>query len=159
MIRNLTEELIHVIGLAPQLDGALTSDVVSLKNANKAWVQVIMAQANAAQCTISVLQASDVAGTGGKAVSNNLPIWYNEDVSLTSALTRGTAAKTYELSATTKNKVVWFEIDPANALDVANNFDCIYVTSGGSNVANVLAVNFYLEPKTKAATLENAIVD
>lgn len=159
MLRNLAEELIHVVGLAPQADGALTSDVVSLKNANKAWVQVIMAQANAAQCTISVMQATDVAGTSGKAVTNTLPIWYNEDVSLTSVLTRGTAAKTYQLSATTKNKVVWFEIDPANAMDVANNFDCLYVTSGGSNAANILSVNFYLDSKTKAAALPNAIVD
>ncbi len=158
MLRNMPEEVIHVVGLAPQADGALTSDKVSLKNANKAWVQVIMAQANAAQCTISVLQSLNVTDAG-KAVTNNLPIWYNEDVSLTSVLTRGTAAKVYELSATLKNKVVWFEIDPANALDVASDYDCIYVTSSGSNAANILSVNFYLEPKTKAAALENAIVD
>lgn len=155
---HLPEELIHVVGLAPQADGVLTSDKVSLKNANKAWVQVIMAQANAAQCTISVMQSLNVTASG-KAVSNTLPIWYNEDVSATSALTRGTAAKTYELSAALANKVVWFEIDPANAMDVANDYDCLYVTSGGSDVSNILAVNFYLEPKTKAAALENAIVD
>ncbi len=159
MIKSLPQEIKHVVGLAPQADGALTSDIVSLKNFNKAWIKVTMAQGNAAQHTTTLMQATDVAGTNGKAISNNVPIWSNLDVSVSDALTERTAAKVYQLDVALKNKVVWFEIDPANALDVANDFDCIYVTSAGSNVANILAVDFYLLPRTKAAVLESAITD
>lgn len=159
MIKSLPQELKHVVGLAPRADGALTSDIVSLKNFSKAWIKVVMAQGNAAQHTTTLMQAKDVAGTDGKAISNNVPIWSNLDVSASDLLTERTAAKTYQLDAGLKNKVAWFEIDPANALDVANDFDCIYVTSAGSNAANILSVDFFLLPKTKAAVLDPAITD
>lgn len=159
MIKCLPQELKHVVGLAPQVDAELTSDIVSLKNFSKAWIKVTMAQGHAAQHTTTLMQSTVVAGTDGKAISNNVPIWSNLDISAADTLTARTAAKTYQLDVALKNKVVWFEIDPANALDVANDFDCIYVTSAGSNAANILAVDFFLLPKTKAATLEAAITD
>lgn len=158
-MKNLPEELKHIVLLGPQLDGALTSDAVSMKNFNKGWIKVVMKQAHAAQCTITLGQATVVALTDGKALTNAVRIWANSDVSVNDLLTAQTAAKLWQFSATLKTKVVWFEIDPANAFDVSNDFDVIYLTSGASNVANVLSADFYGDPKTKAAVLEDGISD
>lgn len=155
---NLVEDVKHVIGLAPQVDAVLTSDKISLKNAHKAWIQVLMQQTTADQCTITPLQATNVGGAG-KALSADVPIWADLDVAASDALAAATAAKAYQLDAGVKNKVVWFEIDPAAALDLANGYDCIYVTSSGSAAGNILAVNFYLDMRYKQAVLPSVITD
>jgi hypothetical protein len=157
----LPEELKHVIGLAPQVDSATDSDIICLKNAKRAWVQVIVAQANAAIPDFTIYQCTDVSNSlsDNKALSGNCEIWYNADVSAADTLTRGTAAKTYSFSAALATKVCWFQLDLANCLDLANEFDCIYVTSGGSNAANIISVNFYLDPKYAEDVLPAAIAD
>ncbi len=149
----------HVAGIVPQADGAITSDIVSLKNANKAWVKVVLNQTNAAQSTTTLMQAQDVSGTGGKAISSNVPIWANQDLASDDRLTRQADAKTFQFSATLKQKVVWFQIDPAQCMDINNGFDCIYITSGGSNAANIIAASFFLNPKYEGATLPSFIID
>jgi hypothetical protein len=150
----------NVMLLKPQVDASLTSDYVSLKNANgQAWILVTMAQANAAQCTITLGQASDVSGTGAKALSGNAEIWYNADLATADTLTRGTAAKLYQFSATLKNKKVWFQLDLSNCLDLANSFDCVYCTSSGSNAANLLSVELFFESKYQEDVLPAAITD
>lgn len=156
----LHEEIKSVMLLKPQVDAVLTSAYVSLKNCvGTAQVKVVMAQANAAQCTVTLGQASDVAGTGAKALTNNVKVFYNSDLSASDQLTETTAAKAYQFSATLKNKVVVFDIDPASALDTANNFDCIYIASGGSNAANILYAEVSFKAKYQQAKIESAIVD
>jgi hypothetical protein len=157
----LPEELKHVVGLAPQVDANVDSDIICLKNAKRAWVQVIVAQANAAIQDFTIYQCTDVSNslTDNKALSGNCEIWYNADVSAADTLTRTTAAKTYSFSADLATKVCWFQLDLATCLDLANDFDCIYVTSGGSNAANIISVNFYLDPKYAEDVLPAAITD
>ena len=160
MINTLPEELKHVVLLAPQADGSLTSDVVSFKNVNKGWVKVVMWQTEANQCTITLTQATDVAAATNKAITNNVPIWDNSDAVAADALARQTAAKTYQFSAThDKIKIAWFEIDPANAFDVDGGYDCLYLTSSGSNVANIISAEVFLAPKYKEDVLLSAITD
>jgi hypothetical protein len=48
-----------------------------------------------------------------------------------------TAAATFTTSATTKVKRIVFEIVPEQCMDVANGFDCIAVSTGASNAANI----------------------
>lgn len=156
----MIEKIKHVVLLAPQADGSLTSDAVSLKNANKAWVKVVMNQTEANQCTITLMQATDVAIGTNKAITNNVNIYYNSNVAASDALTKATAAKTYQFSATHDyTKVVWFEIDPAVAFDVANDYDCLYLTSGGSNIANIVSAEIFMEMKYKEDVLASAITD
>lgn len=160
MLQCLPEELKNVMLLKPQVDAALTSDYVSLKNATgKAWIIVTMAQAHAAQCTITLGQATAVDGSDAKALSGNAEIWYNADLATADTLTRGTAAKLYQFSATLKNKKAIFQIDISNCLDLANGFDCIYCTSGGSNAANILSVELFFESKYQEDVLPAAITD
>ena len=159
MIKSLPEEIACISLLAPQADGSLTSDAVSMKNANKAWIRGILAQgANADQCTLTLHRATDVAIGTNAVPANNVPIWYNTDASASDLLTEATAAKSYQFNATqSKNKQVWFEIDPVSYF--TSGYDCVYVTSGGSNVANYLAVDIFIEPKSKAAILDTFITD
>lgn len=159
MIKCLPQEIKHVVGLAPQADGAVSSDIVCLKNFSKAYIMVTMAQANAAVNTITPMQATDVTGVVNKGLDSPARIWSNLNVVASDLLTERAAAVNYALGAGLTNKVVWFEVDPAESMDVANNYDCLYVASSGSDATNILAVDFFLLPKSKAAVLDPAITD
>lgn len=136
---SLPEETKIVQVLTPATDAAgRTSSYVSLKNARKATFIVPVAQGNAAQVTVSVVQATAVAGTGSKAISQACPIWANQDISAGDDLTAQTAATSFQLSTALANKVLVIEV-PTEALDLANGFDCVAITTSASNVANLTA--------------------
>lgn len=148
-------------GLAPAADaGGRTSAYVSLKNVVKAYVVVYMDQGNAATVTLSVLQATAVAGTGSKAISNACPIWANQDSAASDTLVAQTAATTFTTSAAVKHKIVMFEIIPQSHLDLANGYDCIAVSTGASNAANITSALFFLTPLGyQQATPPSALTD
>ena len=72
---------------------------------------------------------------------------------------RQTDAVTYDVTADVKNKMVIFQIDPAQ-LDTANSFDVLGCTiddsSEATNIANVIYV---LEMKEKQTTPPSVITD
>lgn len=157
---SLAQQTKIVEALAPAADAAgRSSDIVSLKNAGKAFVLVALTQGNAATVALSLMQAQDVAGTGGKAVANAVPIWSNLDTAASDTLVRRSDAVSYITDAAVKNKQVVFEVDPA-LLDVENGFDCLYVTTGASNVANITQGTFILTDLRYAqGTPPSAIID
>lgn len=135
-----------------------TGDYVSLKNAVCAWVEVAITQGNAATIALTIEQASAVAGTGSKAITATVPIWSNLDTAASDTLVRRTDAVSYTTDAGVKNKMVIFQIDPAQ-LDVANGFDCITVKTGASNVANLTGARYWLQSAYQQATPPAAITD
>jgi hypothetical protein len=136
-----------------------TSDYVSLKNYHKAYIVCHITQGNAATILLSPLQASAVAPTGSKVLANAVPIWSNLDTAASDTLVKQTDAVNYTTDAGVKNKYVIFEIDAAK-LDVAGGFDCIAMSTGASNVANLTEMTFYLMPaRYNEATLPAAITD
>lgn len=157
---TLPHEMKLIEGIAPAADAAgRSSDIVSLKNAGKAYILVHITQGNAATIALTPMQAQDVAGTGAKVLANAVPIWSNLDTSLTDTLIRRTDAVNYTTDAALKNKQVVFEIDPA-LLDVANGFDCIYFTTGASNAANITQAEFLLvDLRYQQTTPPTAITD
>ena len=140
--------------------GGRTGTYVSLKNAISATVIFYLNQANAATITVDILQASAVAGTGAKALSNNAPIETNLDADTSSVCARQTDAKTYTTDAATKTKIVKFLIDPAQ-LDLANGFDCIACRTGASNAANITSAVIVVTLRYSgiAANRPNFLVD
>jgi hypothetical protein len=145
--------------LAPAADaGGRTSPYRSLKNALKAYIVVKMTQGNAATVLLSVLQASAVAGTGSKAVTA-VPIWSNLDTSVNDTLTARTAAVSYTTDAGVKNKIVIFEITPEACMDVANGFDCLAVSTGASNAANITEATLFILGSYQSASPPNSYVD
>lgn len=145
--------------LAPAADAAGRASVFrSLKNALKAYVIFSISQGNAATILLSVLQASAVAGTGSKAIAT-VPIWANQDEAAADGDVAQTAAATFTTSATLKQKRIVFEITPDQALDVTNGFDCIGVSTGASNAANITEAHLVIIPSYHQASPPNSLVD
>jgi hypothetical protein len=132
--------------LAPAADAAgRTSPYHTLKNALKAYVVCHVNQGNAATVGLTLLQAQDVSGTGSKALGAT-PIWLVADTSVADALIAQAAAAGFTTSATTKDKLVVFEIEPEACMDIPNGFKTIAVQTGASNAANITeACLFVLE--------------
>ena len=145
--------------LSPAADAAGRTGVYrSLKNAIKAYVVVSINQGNAATVLLSVLQASAVAGTGSKAISAT-SIWANQDEAAADGDVAQTAAATFTTSATLKQKRIIFEIVPEQCMDVANGFDCITVSTGASNAANITSAHLVIIPAYQQASPPNTLVD
>lgn len=160
MIRSIAEDLKVVSGLTPvTTNGGADSDYVSLKNANKLFIVAKLTQAAAHATALAPYQATAVAGTSAKVLTNNCEILANEDVSSSDTNTRQTAAKNYSVTADIANKVVIFEIDPAT-LDTANDFDCVKLNvSDSSEATNFVDITYYLDMKYKEDVPPAVITD
>lgn len=132
-----------LLGAAADAAGR-TGQYVSLRNALKAWIVCKVNQGNAATVLFSPLQATSSAGASSKAISNAVPIWANQDCAGGDGNTAQAAATTFTTSATTKDKRVIFEIEPETALDVANGFSEITVSTGASNASNVTSAEIFV---------------
>jgi len=155
---TLPENLVPWPCLEPAADaGGRTSAYQSLKDAVKAWIVVYMNQANAATVLLSPLQASAVAGTGSKAISA-CRIWTKLDEAAVT-YTKQTEAATYTTDAATKKKVVIFEIDCAKTLDIAGGFDCIGISTGASNAANITSALLLIQQRHQSATAQSPLTD
>jgi len=159
-MKFIPEDLIPVVGAAPATtNGGITASYISLKNAQKAWIVVVLKQAVGHATAITPKQATAVAGTGAKNFEKDLEIWANEDVATSDALIQKAAAKSYTVANTAKNKLVVFAIDPAK-LDTANGFDCIGVSIADSGQATNLASVLYLvESRYPGATAASFATD
>jgi hypothetical protein len=145
--------------LPPAADAAgRTSTYASLKNALKAFVVVTVNQGNAATVGISLLQGKDVSGTGSKAISAT-PIYLTADASTSDLLVAQAAAASFTTSATTKTKVVLFEIVPEQVLDVANGFKTIAVQTGASNAANITTATIHVVGAVQGATIPSTLTN
>lgn len=158
--QHLVENAKIVEVLVPATDAAGRAGVgFSLKNYRRAIIVVHIVQGNAATILLTPEQCTAVAGTGAKALSQNTRIWANLDTSVNDTLVRATDAKNYTTDAAVKNKIVVFEVDAAS-LDQANSFDCLRLSTGASNVANLTqAIAYLMDPRYPQATPPSARVD
>jgi hypothetical protein len=141
--------MIHVVDvMTPAADAAgRNSDAVSLKNFSLAIVEASINQGNAATIALTLQQCTAVDGTGAKALTVNVPIFTSQDVGGASGdvLTRQTDGVAFTTSAALTRKTIRFVIDPAT-LDLAGGFDCLRVTTGASNAANITSARVILTP-------------
>lgn len=144
--------------LPPAADAAgRTSAYFSLKGASRAWIVVYLDQGNAATVLLSLLQATAVAGTGSKAIAA-ARIWTKLDEALLVFL-KQTEAVSFTTDAAVKKKFVIFEIDPTKLMDIANNFDCIAISTGASNAANITSATLWIYQKHQGDSVMNPLVD
>ena len=146
---------IKLLPCAADAAGRTSSTYASLRNAEKAWVVVEVNQGNAATVLLSLLQATSDAGAGSKAISAATRIWLNDDTSLATggdAFTVQTAATTFTTDATTKDKLIVFEIVPEVVLDMVNGFNHIGISTGASNAANITSAAIHIWGSYQAAT-------
>ncbi|WP_028578672.1 hypothetical protein [Desulfomicrobium escambiense] len=154
---NISEHVKIVEAIAPQVGAAITGDYISLKKAGHVTVLVHVAQGHADPVAITIEQATVVAGTDSKVITNAVPIYLVADSATSDAWVRQTDDVDYTTSATLKHKLVAFEIDAAS-LDVANGFDCITVKTAASNALNVTSA-VYLLSDLRYGVGASAIVD
>ena len=146
-----------VTAFAPKTtNAALTSQVVTLKNAVKAWLILNFTQAVGFASTPTIKQATDIAA-GTNAAGPTCRVWSNLDVGTTDTLVERTAAASYALTTATTNMLVVFEIDPATLTD---GYDCIYCTIATSSQAtDYVAGEWVLQTNFAQATPPSAILD
>lgn len=145
--------------LAPAADaGGRTSIYRSLRGALKAWLVVSINQGNAATIALTPLQASAVAGTGSKAISATR-IWANQDCAASDTDAAQTNAANFTTSAAVKQKLVVFEIVPEECMDIAGGFDCIGISTGASNAANITEAHLVFIPPYQSAIPLTTLTD
>jgi hypothetical protein len=133
---NVTDfEVLPILDPAADAAGR-SSRAISLKNYT-GMVKLVahITQGNAATVALTPEQCTAIDGSGAKAIPA-VPIFHAQDLATTTVSTRATAAASFTTSAATTAKRVDFLIDPAS-LDTANGFDCIRLTTGASNAANI----------------------
>lgn len=137
-------------------NAALTSQVVTLKNAIRATLVLNFANAVGFASVPTINQATDIAA-GTNAAGPACRIWANEDCAATDTLVAKTAAASYTMAADIKNKQVVFEIDPASLTD---GYDCVYCTIPTSSQAtNFVSGEWIIETNFVQATPPSAILD
>lgn len=156
----LSEQCKIVAGLGPVTPSSSTPDYVSLKNYGK--LTILIQGLNASTVTgsaITLLQASDVAATGEKALAFSTQR-ANIDCGATDTLVETAVTSNTFTTTTVNTKQFMHEItvDPED-LDIANNFDCVRV--GTANAVNTtLSVTYILWPaKFAKGTPPSAILD
>lgn len=125
--------------LEPAADaaGRTSTNYLSLRNAEKAWIVCYIKQGNAATILLSPLQATSLAGASSKAISNAVPIQLCDSALVADAFVVQAAGTTFTTDANVATKIVIFEITPEVAMDVTNGFNHIGISTGASNAANI----------------------
>lgn len=143
---TLPEQSQQVTLLPPAADaaGRTAASAVTLKNGHKAYVIFTINGGAASTVLCTVLQCSDVAKTGAKAIPA-VPVWSNLAEATSSTLVRQTDAVSQTTDAALTQKRIVFEIDPGK-LDIANGFKCLTVSTGASSVSNITAAEIIVMP-------------
>jgi hypothetical protein len=148
------------VGLLPPAADAAgrTSVYHTLKNALKAYVVCHVNQGNAATVALTLLQAQDVSGTGSKAMTAT-PIWLVADTSVADAMVAQAAAAGFTTSATLKDKIVVFEIEPEACMDIANGFKTVAVQTGASNASNITEAMLFVKEAYQGASAPSTLTN
>lgn len=159
---QMVDKAKFVMGCAP---AALTStagdgDYVSLKNFARLTITLLVLNASTVTGgTITLKQASAVAGTGEKALAFT-KMYANIDCAASDTLVETAVVSNTFTTDTTNSKILMYvmEVDAAD-LDIANGFDCVRIDSTG--MANAVgAVLYQLHPARFAPALAvSAITD
>lgn len=151
MATHIPEGLLPVDLLSPATDAAgRSSNYVSLKNARRAFIVCYITQGNAATILLTPMQAVNVAGGGTPKVITATRIWTNLDMAADSDFTRQTDAANYTTDAGVKHKCVVFEVGP-NCMDVSAGFDCVRISTGASDVANITSALLLIDQGYKGS--------
>jgi hypothetical protein len=145
--------------LPPAADAAgRTSPFRSLRNAMKAYVEVHLGQGAANTVALTLQQATNVAGAGAKAVGAT-PIWSNLNTTASDALVSRPPAAGYTTDAGIFGKIIIFEIVCESCMDLANNYDCIAISTGASAAGNITSARLHILGAFQGAVLPNSYVD
>ncbi len=147
-------QVINLLPAAADSAGRTSALWANIKFGHKAFLVCGVNQGAANTVLFTPLQASSFAGAGSKALTNPAPIAVNIDTTTTGSdqFTFPAQATSYTTDAGTKNKIVIFEIDPAEVMDLVTNagtstaFSYIGVSTGASNASNITSAHLIITP-------------
>jgi len=157
---NLPENFkIVVVGATAAAD-SVTYDTISCKDALKVWFIVSHIGDSDTDCTLSLVESTDVANSTTTAVTATFPIWVNKTVNLSGdTLTKQTDAASYSINTTTateRDQLVVIEWDPAK---FSSGYDCIQLADTGGNNSNNITALAIIETRYPQATPPTVITD
>jgi len=144
----------QVVNLLPNAADAAgrTSGYISVAYGHKVFIVCEVNQGNAAQVTFTPLQATNSAGANAKAIGS-APIAANPNTAISGGSDQFTfpaAAANYQTDVGINNKIVIFEIDPAEVMDINNTavgaFNHIAIQTSASNAANITSARAIVTP-------------
>jgi len=141
-------------------NGGVTSDYVSLKNVQKAWIVLQFTQAVAHATTVQPRVATAVAGTGVTNITFSADWWLNDDTATSDTLVAQTAATSMSVAASALKKQVIILIEPSDVAAQGATYDCInFTVSDSSQATNFVSGQFFLQMRYPQATPPAAITD
>lgn len=162
---RLVEEM-QVVGNVVPVDvaaAAMGGDWVSLKNYRHVSIVLSKAAGGAAEnATVTIQQASDVAGTGVKAL--NFTTFYRKegaDLTTVGTFTKVTQASGNTFTADGDSQGLYVLDFEADDLDADGGFDCVRLSIADVGVTAQLACAVYLltKPRFIQESIPSAIVD
>jgi hypothetical protein len=147
--------------LSPAADAAgRTSSYFSVKGAVKAWIVVHINQGNAATILLSPMQ--DLVVAGSTPIACRAGRIFTKLAATEVNWTEQTAGVSYTTDAGVAVKIVVFEIELNRSLtpeSASGVYDCLAISTGASNVANITSAMLLWQPKHKGASTESVITD
>lgn len=137
---------------------AVTGDYYSLKNYNHVTFIIMQGAWAGGTPAVTLKQATDVAGTGEKALSFSR-YWVKTGLTGTTYTETAVSSDTFNLAATA-NRITVIEVDAAT-LDVANGFDCVRIgiASPGANADLICVCAILGGARYPQALMSDAKVD
>jgi len=148
-----------VIGLDSVVPSTSTPDYVSLKNANRLTVIILVKNATTVTgSAITLKQATAVAGTGEKALAFDT-VYQSIDTAASDTLVKtAVTSNTFTTNATNSKNLMYIIEVKASDLDIANGFDCVRAGTADATAATV-TVLYYLQSAHIPAIALTAITD
>lgn len=160
---NLPQDFSVVQLAAPQIGtaAAVTSDVLSLKHAIKAWIIVDLAPAGGAALALTPQRCVDVTPSANAVLVTAVPIWANQDTATDDALEPQTDAVNFTTDADVNNKQIVFEIDPASLGETALGvrYDCIRIVTGALPITDYISIMAIVQHAYAECEPPSVIVD
>ncbi len=168
MVGNLRlNDFAQIVSAIVPVDLATASnpgDYVTLKDYHRCAVVVQAAAGTAANdITVTMQQATDVSGTGAKALDfTRVDVKQGADVQAIAQFTEVTqaAGNTYTSDTNGEEELIYVFEFLAEDLDIDNDFDCLNVTVSQAGAAKVGSAHYVLfEPKNATSPQVGAIAD
>ncbi len=156
---ELTEVVRPIVALGGVVPSSSTPQYVSLKNFERACILILVNNATTVTgSAITLLQATDVSGTGEKAIPFTRAR-RNVDAAAGDLLASfDVTNSTFTTDATNSKRLVYAIEVNSDDLDIANGFDCFRVGTGNATAATV-TVLYLLYPAKYGNATPTALAD
>lgn len=152
-------QIVSLLPAAADAAGRTSLQWINVKYGHKIFLVCEVNQGVATSVTFTPLQATSLTGANSKALTNPAPIANVDNTAATDLFTVTTDGTrtgpvqygtSFPTSTTVSNKMVIFEIDPDESMDINNTtvgpFNHIGIQTGASSASNITSVRAIIMP-------------